>query len=488
MPTSKTDELFKGMSVQTVSLIVTFVIEMVMFSFWSRHLSKLEFGYLAAINGVLTLIGCISQAGLGSAIVQKKNASPEFVSTAFTLSLILGIGGTLIVFIFSPQIAQMVAADSYLTTPLQIMSATLLLNTLLSVSRSQLIKQLRFTRNAVITISSYIIGSIVGIFLAFHGWGLYALISASIVTLILNIVIIYSTSLKVPKLGINRKYVSGIASYGGWLTLGSIIVTFAHKADSLLLSRLLSVKALGAYNRPAGFVSSISTQINSIFDSVLFPLLSEIQDDKTKVKDVLLRAISILNSCSIVLAAIFFFHAELIITIFFGKEWIELVPIMRVISIIVIFRIDGRLVDCFFRSLNLVRLGAILRFVEAVIMIVGIVIGARYGILGVAIALTLCEIVVILLKIFSLTISIKLSIITVVRRWFFSWRSIIPLLFISIPYMLIPHTLLINIIYAFIFAFVIILEFLIFPRMVGKEYADIAGQQIIKIKNKLKKR
>lgn len=485
MAKSKTDELFNGMSVQTIAMIATAVVEMLMFSFWSRHLSKQDFGYMAAIGGILSIVECISSAGLGSAIVQKKDASKEFISTAFTLSFILGVIGMFVVFVFAPQLALLVATDDYLSTPLRIMSITVLLSTLLSVSSNQLIKQLRFLRVAVISIVSYVCSSLLGILLALKGFGLYALIAVSIATPLINIALIYITSLKIPHLGIHKKYVSGIVSYGGWLTAGSLFNAFTIKADSLMLSRLLSVEALGAYNRPAGFVNNISTRINSIFDTVLFPLLSDIQDDDKKVHDVLLRSISLLNSCSIVLAAIFFFNAELIITVFFGVQWMELVPVMRIVSIAVVFKINGRLVDCFFRSLNLVRLGAILRFVQGGIVIVAIIIGARFGIIGVAVAITLSDIIVILMKVLALVLKVKMSVWKVVKCWFFSWRSILPVFVITIPYLFIPHSIVFNIVYASIFSLVLLCEFVIWPQVVGKDYANTVGPQIEKLIRKV---
>lgn len=485
MGKSKTDELFNGMSVQTIALVITAVVEMLMFSFWSRHLDKQAFGYMAAIGGILSIVECISSAGLGSAIVQKKDASKEFISTAFTLSLVLGVIGMCIVIVFAPQLAVLVSADEYLTTPLRIMSITILLFSLRSVSDNQLIRQLRFKRNATISITSYIISSLLGIILALKGWGLYALIASSIATPLFSLVLIYLTSLKIPRLGIHKQYMSGIVSYGGWLTVGSLFNAFSSKADSLMLSRLLSVEALGAYHRPSGFVNTVSTKFNSVFDSVLFPLLSGIQDDTHKVHDVLLRSISLLNSCSVVLSSIFFFNAELIITIFFGNQWLELVPVLRIVSLTLIFKIDGRLVDCFFRSLNLVRLGAILRFVQGFIVIIAIIIGAKFGIIGVASAITLSTIIVIVMKVFALVFKVKVSVHEVLWRWFSSWRSIIPLLIISIPYLLVDHSLIINIVFALSFAIVLFCEFIVWPQIVGSDYAKTVGPQIDKLLKKV---
>lgn len=488
MNNTRTDKMFGGMSVQTIALFITSFLEMLMFSFWSRHLTKTEFGFMAAISGVLAIVDCIAEAGLGAAIVQKKDSTKEFVSTVFSLSFVLGIAGTLVVFAFAPLLANLVSGNDYLSTPLRVMSITVLLKCLLSVANNQLVKQLRFKRKAAISIISYILSCGIGIAMIYMGYSLYALIIAYVSCPLINFIILYTTGLTIPKFHFEKGYIRGIVSYGGWLTAGSIVNTFTQKADTLMLSRLISVDALGAYNRPAGFVNNISSRINSVFDSVLFPLLSDIQDEKAKIKDVLLRSISLLNSCSIVLAALFFFNAELIITVFFGKQWVELVPIMRIVSLALIFNVDSRLVDCFFRSLNLVRLGAILRFVQGGLTIVAIIIGARYDIIGVAYAITICEIFVILMKVLALVLSVKVSVSAVVLRWFLSWRSVIPFLAISIPYMFIPHSFVVNIIFALLFAIMLIIAFVIYPKLIGEEYVRTVTPQIEKIVKKFRRK
>lgn len=475
------------MSVQTIALFITSFLEMLMFSFWSRHLTKTEFGFMAAISGVLAIVDCIAEAGLGAAIVQKKDSTKEFVSTVFSLSFVLGIAGTLVVYAFAPLLANLVSGNDYLSTPLRVMSITVLLKCLLSVANNQLVKQLRFKRKAAISIISYILSCGIGIAMIYMGYSLYALIIAYVSCPLINFIILYTTGLKIPKFHFEKGYIRGIVSYGGWLTAGSIVNTFTQKADTLMLSRLISVDALGAYNRPAGFVNNISSRINSVFDSVLFPLLSDIQDEKAKIKDVLLRSISLLNSCSIVLAALFFFNAELIITVFFGKQWVELVPIMRIVSLALIFNVDSRLVDCFFRSLNLVRLGAILRFVQGGLTIVAIIIGAHYNIIGVAYAITICEILVILMKVLALVLSVKVSISAVVIRWVLSWRSVIPFLAIGIPYMFIPHSLVVNILFALLFALMLLIAFVLCPKLIGEEYVKTVTPQIQKVFKKFRR-
>lgn len=484
MGESKTSTLFRGISVQTIVTVTMGIMEILFFSIMSRLLSKSDFGYFAAITGVVAVCMSISEAGLGSAVVQKKDASKAHISTAFTLSLILGITGSAILFIASPWISKLVA-DETLTTPLQIMSAMIFLHSLISVGNAILYRKLDFKRVGFNSITAYVISSCIAIIMALNGYGLYSIVCAHILNSLILVILLYGFSVKVPSIGIHREETKGIISFGGWLTIGVILNNISNQLDKLVLSKWLSVEALGAYNRPAGFISSINTKIHSIFDTVLFPMLSDIQDDKNRVTNVFYRAVSLLNSFSIILSAIFFFNAELIITIFFGSSWLDIVPIMQVGAIGAIFSIDHRLVDCFFRSLNFVKLGTQIRFFGAGLMLVSIYLGAQYGIIGVAWSILFANVLLVIIKMVALAIKVKAKITHMFFVWFIAWRSAVIPTIIGCTYLALPHTLVSNIIFAIIFGTAIVIEFTFFPRMVGPEYQSSVYPYIENIKNKI---
>lgn len=484
MSQSNTSKLFKGLSVQTVVTIVMGVLELVFFAIMSRLLSKADFGYLAAISGVMAICMSLSEAGLGSAVIQKKDATKEHVSTAFTLSILMGFLFSLILFIFSPYIATIIA-DETLTIPLQIMSLTILLHSLISIGNAILYRQLSFKKIGFINVTSYIAGCALAVVLALNGFGLMSMIYMHILHALLTIVLLFGFYVKIPKLGIYRSETKGIVSFGGWLTIGVIFNNIGHQLDKLVLSKWLSVEALGSYNRPAGFVSTISTKINSIFDTVLFPMLSELQDNKDKVQSIFIRAVSLLNSFSVILAITFFFNAELIISVMFGEEWLNLIPVMQIVSISIIFNIDGRLVDCFFRSLNFVKTGTIIRFFQVILTLICLYIGAQYDIFGVAWGLLTANVTIILVKMIILCLKVNCNLSSMFLHWVKAWKPAVIPTVIGFIYLMFPHTLILNVLFAIIFALIIFVEFIFFPNMISKEYASSVYPIIMKIKNKI---
>lgn len=485
--TSKTTQFFKGISTQSIITIVMGVMEVIVFAIISRLLSKTDFGYYAAISGVVAIFMSISEAGLGSTIVQKKNANSEFISTAFSWSLTLGLFAAILVFVLSPTLATLIADDT-LTTPLRLMAITILFHSIISVGNGILYRKLAFKTVGLLSVISYFIASVVSIVMATKGMGLIAVVALHIVNSVVYILLL-TFCIGYPRLSIRKQETKEIISYGGWLTLGVIVNNITHQLDKLLLPRWMSVSTLGAYNRPAGFVSTISNKINGIFDTVLFPMLSDLQNDSNRVKGVLLKSVSLLNGFFVILAAIFFFNAHLIISIFFGTQWLDMVPVMQIISLSVIFNVNSRLVDCFFRSLAFVKIGFFLRIISAIVTFTSIYVGSQFGVNGVAFSIVIANIINILTKVVVLAIKTRVSVVDVLCKMVVAWKVVIPILIIGVPFLIIDsHTWLINIIFALIFAVVVMAVFAFYPQFVGEEYVTTVYPMVEKIKSKIVKK
>lgn len=477
---NNTKVLINGMSVQTFVTIILAIIELGYFSVMSRLLSKTDFGYYAAITGIMAILSSLSEAGLGASIIQKKDANGVYISTAYTLSAILGIFFTFFLYISAPWIAKLIADDT-ITIPLKVMSITILLNSMNSCGNAILYKKLKFKRIGLNSIITYLISSIIGIILAYLGYGLKAVITYSVLCSLVTFLLLYVFSVKIPHFQINKNDARRIFSFGGWLTLSALVNNVMNQVDKLLLPKWLSIEKLGAYNRPAGFVNTMSSKINGIFDTVLFPMLSDFQDDKKKVTAVFYRALELLNTFSCILAMIFIFNSDLVIDVFFGKEWQELSIILQILAISLVFNINNRLVDCFFRSLNYVKIGFYIRCFGLVLMLLAIYFGSRNGITGVAIAVVAANIITILFKLIILCHKVQASRITMVLTLVRSWRASVPVFILGMLFMFVEHNITLEIIFAILFSIILLVEFIFFPKFVGAEYQQIIFPYIKRI-------
>lgn len=463
--------IVKGLSSQSLITITSGVLNVATFAIFSRLLSKDVFGYFAALGAIIAIFQGISEAGLGAAVIQKKDFSKQYFSTAFTLSLFISTILMFLLFVLAEPLAILVS-DNTIIWPLRIISLLLIFNSIDSIGRASMIRELNFLRYGMIQITSYILSYGLGIFMAYKGYGLYSLVAAAVLNAIFTCVFIFSKEVKLPQIRIDRKDCRQIISFGGWLTASVIVNQITYQLDKLVMSKWLSVTQLGAYSRPSIFISTISDRFNGIFDTVLFPILSKMQDDKEKIKESFHSAISLLNSFSVALAAIFFFNAELIIQIFFGEDWLDITSVFRILSLWVVLMIDARLLDCFFRSLALVKLNFYLRLICMFIMLGALYVGAQYGIEGVAFSLVFANVLSILIKMTALIKYIDTNGFLVLKEFVVSMKPSVLLILVGSIYLIFfaNGTFIANTIFAIIFGIVLFLEFIVYPQMVSYKY------------------
>ena len=469
---SNTSKVIKGISSQTMITLFVGIIDILVFSILSRLLDKEDFGLFASVLAISVVFTSLSEAGIGAAIIQKKDADDNYINTAFTLSFILGVTFSVLLFALSSQISSLMSIDR-LTFPLQVMSITILCNCLNSVNNGILYKRLAFLKIGAINLSSLVVSSAISIFLAYKGLGYYSIIAKAVIAALISVSLSYILARQHYKFLILKNEVKSIVNFAGWLTLGVIIRNLSHQADKLLMTSFLSIASLGVYNRPKEFITSIVTKVNSIFDTVLFPVLSDIQNDNIKVKNAFNRSLYYLNLFSFLLALTFVCNSDLIVRFFFGEKWLSIVPLFNILSLFMLFYSDSRLCDCFFRSLALVKQQFILRIIELLITICALLISFKWGVMGVACAVLFIQFTMVSIKIYILSHKINIDLLSIIRTILVSWKIGLVLVPIMISLIVaLPHNIVSDILIAFVYLLIIILIFNRYPRLVGSKYLE----------------
>lgn len=485
---SNTSKVIKGMSSQTLVTLLLGLVEIVSFSIMSRLLTQEDFGYYAAISAITTVFASFSETGIGAALVQQKQLSSRYVNNAFTISLLFGSFISVLLLVLADPLSRYVADES-MKIPLMLMSCTLLLHCLTSINTSIMQRKLQFLRIGFIRLFSLVITTIIAVWLAYKGYGYYAILTkailASIITFFLSL---FLCGMRFG-LALDRQTFRTIFSFSGWLMASVIFRNIAHQVDKLMMPRLLSVASLGAYNRPKDFIGQISDKVCGIFDIALFPVLSGIQDDVRALNTSYRRSMFIMNMFALLLSMAFMFNSDLLIRVFFGNQWLYLRPVMFAVSFLVLFNFDGRLADCYLRSLALTKQQFYFRVFETVLNIAGVLVGYRWDILGVAIAMIITNAVAKTLKILYIGTKVGVDSAQNIRIILSSWRFALlmaPICFLA--YILLPSSWGGDIAMAAIFILTTASIFMFLPRFLGKEYQEVVYTRIVLfIKQKLHK-
>lgn len=484
---SNTQKVLKGVSTQTLITISTGVIEILAFSIMSRLLSQQDFGYYAAITAVASVFHAFADAGIGSAIVQRKNLDQKYIDNAFTLCLLFGIFGSSLLVVCSGPAARYVA-DETMKVPLMLVAITLLTGTLASVNFSLMHRKLQFLRMGIIRISALIFTTIVSIILAIKGFGYYAIIAKVILYSVITLIVSYFAAHTKFHFSFDIQAYKEIFGFGGWLMASSIFRRFAEQIDRLMMTSLFSVKTLGMYSRPKEFIDNMTGRLCSIFDSALFPTLSSIQDDNERIKKSYQSSLYYLNIVGLMITFGFMFNSELLIRIFLGAEWMNVNTLFIILSMSGVCMINGSLGDIFLRSLAFTKQQFFLRILQAVVSILFILLASRWGVAAVAIAYLLAYCVVVFVKMVFISNKIDYglnnSLLVLLKSYkvaLFYIPAYILCLFI------IPNTFWGNIVKAAVFVLITVVVFFIVPICVGKEYKEDMYKTVISfINSKLK--
>lgn len=427
---SNQDKVFKGISSQTLIVVIKGILEIIYFSIMSRLLTQSDFGYFAIITAVVIVLNGFSEAGLGSAIIQSSRVNEKYINTAFSLSVLLGLTFSIVLYLLSSFLSNIMTDTDILSIPFKLMSIVVLLNSLNGIARAVLMKNLNFLRYGIFEIISYLLSSLVGVILALKGCGFYAIVFSTIMNLFFMFLILYVLNRFFPRLKLDLVYVREIVSYGGWLTGSVIIRTITEQLDKLVVSKFMPISLIGAYNRPSGFVTQITSQVNGIFDTILFPILSNVKENTQQVASSYCKAVVLVQFCSFILMSIFILGADLIIKIFFGTEWLYLVPVFQIISCSICFLAYSRIADCYFRSLGILKKYCLVRAIMCLVTIICVIVGCQFGITGLAVFVLISRVIETVIKEIFLRKIVCCSYFKIVNEIIQSIK--VPLLFLSI--------------------------------------------------------
>lgn len=424
--TSKTISAFlwlgSGSGVQSV-------IQILVLAVLARLIEPDAFGVMQAALVVVGFAKLMSQMGVGPAIVQKKGLTENHIRTGFTISLTFGIILTLLTFISSDLLAVFFQMPE-LEHVLKLVSVIFFIESFVVVSQALLQKNLRMKEYAIINLFSYTFGyGIVGIALGFLGYGVYALIWAIIAqTGIKAILATYSEShSRIPM--IHSKSFKDLMYFGGGVTTAQFANYLAAEGDNIITGRFLGADALGLYSRAYAVMVKPVNLLGSAVDKALFPSMAFIKDEPERLKSAFLKGLGGLALISFPLSAMMILMGPEIVLVLLGENWTDAILPFQILAVGFAFRMGYKINDTLARATGAVYRGAWRQGIYAFNVIMGSLIGMRWGIEGVA-----CGVVVALFIHYLLTTQLSVSILNV------KWWTLIKLHFIPITNAIIAGT------------------------------------------------
>ena len=301
--------------------IIQFIVQIIL----ARLLTPSDYGIIGLITVFITISLVFAQSGLGQALVQRKHIDNEEFSTVFYFSMIFSVILYGILFLCAPIIASFYN-EPVLISIVRVLGVTVIIGAVNSVQQAYVQKTMQFKRFFWSTLGGTLASAVVGIYMAYRGYGVWALVGQQISNQLVNTVILWFTVKWRPMLMFSVLKAKRLFSYGWKLLCSSLIDTIYNNIYSLIIGKFYSSADLGYYNRGKQFPMLIIQNINSAIDSVLFPVMAEVQDEKQRLKNMVRR--SIVTSTFLIfpamagLAAI----AKPLTVILLTEKWLPAVP------------------------------------------------------------------------------------------------------------------------------------------------------------------
>ena len=312
--------------------LITFIVSVVL----ARLLEPEAYGTISLVTVFTTILQVFVDSGLANSLIQKKNADELDFSTVFLFNMIICMILYVVVYLSAPYIA-LFYHDESLTAIVRVLSLTLLISGIKNVQQAYVSRNMLFKRFFFSTLSGTLFSAVIGIVMAYLGFGVWALVFQQLTNTLVDTLVLWITVKWRPKRQFSIERLKSLFGFGWKLLASQLLDTVYNNLRQLVIGKMYSASDLAHYNRGMQFPNLIVTNINSSIDSVLFPAMSSVQDDVEKVKNMTRRSIKtsiyIMAPLMVGLAVAAPVVVELVLT----KKWMPCVPFLRIFCVSFMF-------------------------------------------------------------------------------------------------------------------------------------------------------
>ncbi len=312
--------------------LVTFVVSIVL----ARILDPKDYGTIALVTVFTTILQVFVDSGLGTALIQKKDADDLDFSSVFYFNFIVCMVLYAGMFMAAPYIA-VFYKDTTLTPVIRVISLTIVISGVKGIQQAYVSKNMLFKRFFFSTIGGTIFSAVLGIAMAYMGFGVWALVAQQLSNTAIDTLILWLTVRWRPKKMFSFERLKGLFSFGWKLLVSSLLDTAYNNLRNLIIGKLYSSSDLAFYNQGDKFPKVIVTNINTSIDSVLLPTMSVEQDNPERIKQMTRRAIKTSTYVMAPLMMGLAFCAEPVVQLILTDKWIPCIPFLRIFCITYMF-------------------------------------------------------------------------------------------------------------------------------------------------------
>ncbi|CAN5623788.1 lipopolysaccharide biosynthesis protein [soil metagenome] len=359
------------------------LLNLLVFIIIARLLLPEEFGLVALAMVFVVLAQLFVDQGLGDAIVQRRQVAREHIDTAFAAAMLLGSVLTVTGFLVAGPIGGLLG-EPRLGPLLSVLSLTFVMTAAGAIPMALLQRELRFRSLALRTLFSISVGGMVGIAMAYMGYGAWALVGQQLTAAAVSVVALWLASPWRPGLQFSRTAFRELFGFGVNVVGSDLMHYLTRYTDNFLIGVFRSTQELGIYAVGYRILDSTNSLLIGIARKIAFPGLSRLQGDPERTKRAYFRLTRL--SAAIILPAYtgLALIAPELIRLVFGAQWVDSGPVAAVLFLVgptfAVQGFAGALLMAAGRPDIVLRF----RFINMLLTVIGFTIAVPFGILAMA--------------------------------------------------------------------------------------------------------
>lgn len=308
----------------------------------ARLLPPSDFGVIAMLTIFLAISQTIIDGGFSNALIRKVDRSEADYSTVFIFNIIIGVLLCLIVVWAAPYIAAFYEMPQ-LSSVMKVLALTLLFNSFSVVFYAILTINIDFRSIAIANFVSAIISGVIGIVMAYQGWGVWSLVFQSVSRSVINALLVAVLAKWRPKFFFSRVSFVEMFSYGSKILISSLINTVYANLTPMIIGKFYTSKDLGYYDRGRQFGVLPINYIVQTYERVTFPIMSQLQNDDTRLIDAYRKYIKSASLIMFIVVMLIIALAKPIILVILSAKWVEAIIYLQLFCVAEMFNHVTRL-------------------------------------------------------------------------------------------------------------------------------------------------
>jgi len=351
----------------------------------ARLLTPREFGLIGMITVFIAISKTFINSGFSSALIRKKNCSQADYSTVFYFNIIIGFILFLILYMLAVPISNLYN-EPELKWLIRVLAFDLIIGSVTLIQGTTLVKRIDFKLQAKIVVISGILSGIIGIVMAYTGFGVWSLVARSLSSSVFRSVLLWIWNRWHPSLVFSISSFKELFGFGSKLLASSLIDTVYSNIYYLIIGKYFAAQELGFYSRAKSFTNLPSKDLNSIMSRVTYPVLAQMQNDKERLKAGYKKMIKNIMFISLTLMAILAAVAEPMVITFIGEKWEPSIIYLQLLCfpamLYPLHALNLNMLNVLGRSDLFLKLEIVKKILVIPFIVIGILYGIKIMILG----------------------------------------------------------------------------------------------------------